>query len=444
MRAREFLLEKKAEPAAPVNQPNTVAGDPNSDPLYGLKLAIASKIKDLPADEKTAKALREIEDLLSYVNAGGRKGSIEAEIQAIQDKDVHRARALLAKYIYSLDMNPAQFNDLFKRWKNDELINRDLLLSPGKHTIGEIINGYDDPKNPAIKELADDLAQVAALGQGKGEFLLSVLSKSITKKQKGDLEINGLTIEVKTLDAGAGRFYDQEVRPAPEYASSVINFKKTWAQDISAVFGKVAGTGLKLVDMITLADNMDPARKPEYWKSVEDVLSNIFPGMDISKIVNAMQVGNIGMAKQAYAVTNLDYYRGIKVDDAGILFIDLTSKPSSMVFFNDAAGLIKGGLRLHANTVYPVTNDPRNAYPQMRIIPTKHGGGDAGETPTPVVKAPAPTAKTPAVTPKAPPAMKATKTPVKPAPAPSAGAQNQNIALKTSKIPMGSQPATEV
>ena len=28
-------------------------------------------------------------------------------------------------------------------------------------------------------------------------------------------------------------------------------------------------------------------------------------------------------------------------------------------------------MRLHAGTVYPVTNDPRNAYPQISIVSTK-------------------------------------------------------------------------
>ena len=145
--------------------------------------------------------------------------SIGAELDNIDDRDVHKARNLLAKYVLSLDMNSKQRLELFTMWKNDKLVNIDKLLSIGKHTIPEIINGYDNSKNPAIKELVDDLAQVAALGQGKGEFLLSVLSKRITKLHKGDLSIDGQQIEVKTQDVGGGRFYDQEVRPSASYSA---------------------------------------------------------------------------------------------------------------------------------------------------------------------------------------------------------------------------------
>jgi hypothetical protein len=385
----------------------------------------------MPADEQTKKALKEIEDLLSHVNAGGKKGHISTELQAIEDRDVNRSISLLAKYVHSLDMDAQQRATLFSQWKNDRLVNHDVLLSPGKHTIAEIINGYGDTANPAIKELTDDLSQIATLGQGKGEFLLSVLSKSITKRHKGDLEVAGQNIEVKTLDKGAGRFYDQEVRPAPGFSASVENFKKAWAEEIKYAFPTAARTGLKLIDLIDLSDHIDVTKKRKYWATIQQVLTNIFPGMDTSTIINAMQVGNIGAAKQAYAITNLNYYQGIKTDDAGMLFIDLSKPIAEFVFFRDASELAAGGLRLHAATTYPITSDPRNAYPQVRITPTKAGG--SGETstakaPAKKVAKPKAVATTPATAPVTPAPQAA---PVPP------GIQNQNTALATSKVPMG-------
>ena len=421
MRAREFLKEQAMPAVAP-----PVADPAESDSLYPLKLAIANKIKVMPPDEQTRKALQEIEDLLSHVNAGGKKGHISTELKSIEDRDVSRAISLLAKYVHSLDMTPQQRSDLFTRWRNDELVNQDVLLTPGKHTMSEIVNGYGDAKNPAIKELTDDLSQVATLGQGKGEFLLSVLSKSITKRHKGDLEIDGQNIEVKTQDVGGGRFYDQEVRPAQGFAAAVQNFRKIWAEDIKYAFPKVASTGLKLIDLIDLSEHIDIKKKNTYWKSVTDILSNIFPGMDVSNILNAMQVGNIGAALQSYAVTNLDFYRSIKTEDAGILFIDLSKPLAEFVFFRDAAELASGGLRLHAQTVYPVTADPRNAYPQMRIITTK--GGAPVETSTAV----APAAKV--AKPKAAPAA--------PAPTPP-GVINKNRTMKAGIVPMGQEAPPE-
>lgn len=419
MRAKEFLRL--------LSEDNQIG----QDPLLNLKNIISSKIKELPPTKETQSLLSEIEDLLQNIGAGNKLGIINQELAKIEDPSVKKAQKLLSKYILSIQMTPAERADLFKMWRGDQLINRKILLSPGRHKITDVVNGYN---KPYIKELVDDLSQVAALGQGKGEFLLSVLSKGIFKMQKGDLQIDGRQIEVKTLDVGGGRFFDQEVRPAAGFSNAVENFKNTYREEIAYAFPSLAKTGLKLVDIIDLENHIDPSAKAGYWKNVTDVLENIFPGMDVSDIVKAMQVDNIGAAKQAYAKTNLDYYRSIKKDDYGILFIDLTN--STLVFFKDTSDLEQGGLRLHAETVYPVTSDPRNAYPQMRIISSK----------AVVNPSDASTAKKPAPSkPKVQPPQTPATPPVAPAPQPTPtptstlapGVQNQQKPLAASSVPMG-------
>jgi hypothetical protein len=368
MRAREFLrlLEEDAS---------------SSDPLYGLKVMIAGKIKDLPPTKETQDALTEIEDLLSNVGAGGRLGLINQTLSSIHDPSVTKAQKLLAKYILSVPMTREQRDDLFSRWRNDQLVNKDLLLQTGQHEIKDIILGYDE--NPAIKELTIDLAQVQAIGQGKGEFLLSVFSKSISKLQKGDLMIDGHQIEVKTYDVGGGRFYDQEVRTAQGYSASVENFRNTWADEIAYAFPSLAKSGLKLDDLILLSDHIEVKKKKKYWESVRQVFQNLFPGQDTSGIIDAMQVGSSGAAKQLYALTSVKYYQSVKKDDYGIIFINLSAAIPTFVFFKDPDELSDSGLRLHASTAYPVAAmDPKDAYPQIRIVPGGGGVTTAPSSPT--------------------------------------------------------------
>lgn len=370
MRAFEFLLERAPVVQEPEEErSDVVPGDPAKDPLYNLKLAVANKIKTLPADKATEKALQEIEEILGATNAGGRVGFVSGVLQAINDPEVNAAQKTLAKYVLSLSADQKARQELFSKWKNDQLVNVDLLLSPGKHSVSDLINGYGT--NPAITELTDDLSQVTALGQGKGEFLLSVLSKQINKRQKGDLRIANKNIEVKTFDVGGGRFFDQEVRPSGGFGSAVENFRNTWDADIKAAMPKIPGTGLKLADVMAIAQTLDPKRSAAYYKDFEKVLATIFPEMDVSGIMSGVKSNNINAAKQSYAVTNLNYYSKVKVDDDGMMFIDLNAKPFSFVVFSNAEELAEGGLRLHADTVYPITNDPRYAYPQMRILATK-------------------------------------------------------------------------
>ena len=355
MRAREFIIE----------QDTSV----NTDPLINLKLTLSDKIKALPSDKSTEKALGEIEEILSTVNAGGRVGFISGQLQAINDPEVNAAQKILAKYIVSLDASSAEKKELFDAWKSDKLVNIEALLSPGKHTVSDLIYGYG--KNRAIKELTDDLSQVAALGQGKGEFLLSVFSKRINKRKKGDLQVAGKNIEVKTLDKGGGRFFDQEVRPSSQFSNAVENFRNTWDADIRQVMPKIPGAGLKLMDVMNIGQGLDPKKAAAYFNDFEKVLNSIFPGIDVSNIISAVKTNNLGAAKQAYSLANLDYYSKIKVDDDAMMFIDLTTAPFTFIVFKTIDDLTKGGFRLHSDTTYPITNDPRNAYPQMRIITSK-------------------------------------------------------------------------
>ena len=124
---------------------------PNVNELTAFKQALADKIKQLPDDDATAKALREIEDLLKHVNAGGKAGIINGELASIDDPTVNAAQKILARYIMGIDMTPANRNQLFDLWRANKLVKIDVLLSPGKKNFSDIITDYD--KNPAIREL---------------------------------------------------------------------------------------------------------------------------------------------------------------------------------------------------------------------------------------------------------------------------------------------------
>lgn len=347
MRAFEFLIE--------------------SPEIASLQKALINKIQQLPADDSTLKALKEIEDLLDTVGAGGRMGMVNNQLEEIGDEDVTKARKLLAKYVLSIDATPEEKKDMMSAWKADKLIDINSLMSPVYHKITDVVIGYD--KNPAIKQLTDDLVEIAALGQGKGEFMLSVMSKRVMKKQKGDLVIDGKNIELKTSDGGAGRFYDQEVRPNTNWPTLSENYLNTYKDEINAAGLKVPGTGMR-IDMISKVANVMPSEKVEqHKKDVIEIFSAIFPTQDVKSAAEAAIAGNDGEAKQRFARLSLDNYLSIKDDDA-VLMIDLNTKPISLAIFSSAADLYGAGLRLHAGTIYPIATDARYAYPQVKIAKT--------------------------------------------------------------------------
>jgi hypothetical protein len=98
----------------------------------------------------------------------------------------------------------------------------------------------------------------------------------------------------------------------------------------------------------------------------------------VGSIVKAIEAGNVNGAKQEYAKASFNYYMD-KKEDEGVLYINLTKQPISMIWFADADDLAASGLRLHAGTVYITSvSDVRLPYPQMEIVDTSQGS--AGPT----------------------------------------------------------------
>jgi hypothetical protein len=335
-----------------------------SPDLDKLKQIIGGKIKTLPQTQEAFKTLKEIEDLLQNVNAGGRIGLINSVLSEIPDETVREAQRELARYIAGIDMTPEDRADLFKRWKTDSLINHKLLLTGGKHTFSEIVNGYNS--NPAIKELTDDLSRVVGYGHGKGEFVLNVFSKNIGKGEnnKGDLIINGKSIEVKTTDAGGARFGDQEVKPGPDYFDAVSNFTNTIIKPLGLSFPKSGINTKTIQELYTQTKD-----KKKFENAIIPVVRGLFPAVDTKNAVTALLSGDFNSARQEFAIASLTNYLNQK-KDYGVLYIDISRSPYTFIFFRNNEELNQAGFRLDISTQYLVTYDTQRVAAQFTIVPS--------------------------------------------------------------------------
>jgi hypothetical protein len=336
----------------------------NSTQLSNLQQVIGKKIKSLPQTEEAFKTLKEIEDLLQNVNAGGRIGLINSVLSEIPDETVRAAQRELARYIGGIDMSPGDRADLFAKWKADELINHKLLLTGGKHTFAEIVNGYNT--NPAIKELTDDLSRVVGYGHGKGEFVLNVFSKRVGKgeKNKGDLLIDGKSIEVKTTDQGGARFGDQEVKPGADYFSAVANFDNTIIKPLGQKFAK-SGINVGTIQQLYQTST----NKKLFAKLIGPVVKGLYPEADTSAALAALLSDNYNQAKQEFAKISLDNYLKQK-KDYGVLYIDISKDPFIFIFFRNNDELNEAGFRLDISTQYLVTYDTQRVAAQFTIQPS--------------------------------------------------------------------------
>ena len=387
-----------------------------ADAIADLKNALAGKIKQLPADEGTVKTLREIEDLLRDVNAGGRVGLINKDLKSIGDPTVNAAQQLLARYIISIDATPEQRNELYSLWRADKLVNLDKMLEGDRVGFSEVFAGYDT--NPLIQELVDELMRVMALGHGKGEFGLSVLSKRINKPEstKGDLLVKyggkTLSVEVKTSDTApdkkgslkksSARFGDQEVRPTADYAegSKKLNafasalIKKLGSKGLLSNQAKkgLGDSGLSLTTAIELVKAASPDESSTLLGLIRYNIKQIFGNWgdstkegyrpprpeyrqrlmkNINTVLSSIESGDVNGALQAYSQATFNYYMARKHDD-GVLYIDLGA--GTFVWYTKAEDLGSKGLRLHAQTIYlSGANPARTVYPQIEINPRTYG-----------------------------------------------------------------------
>ena len=391
---------------------------PEISDLDAMKAVISGKIKGLPADDATVKALKEIEDLLKHVNAGGKLGIINNQLKSIGDPAIDQAQKLIARYILSIDMEPEQRDELFTLWRDDKLIKHDVLLDLGKkHNFADIVTSYGT--NPAIKEIVNDLMRIAALGQGKGEFGLNVMSKSISKPEKGDLMVGEVKVECKTTDGGAGRFTDQEVRPGDGFEAAATGLNK-FVKDTLGKEISVPASGISIKQAIAIKEYFVAAQMKKefatFFTQLETVVTLIFGGKgtadtaSVKKIVDSIYQGNLGAALQAYSQASFNYYMS-KKDDDGVLYMNLTTDPISTIWFKTAEELSVSGVRLHAGTAYLTsTKDVRLPYPQMEIVDTTFGANAAAKAEKTAIKQQATAAKQQAKAEKTPSGTRLTST----------------------------------
>jgi hypothetical protein len=340
--------------------------------LIQLKQELANKIANLPIDEKTAKIVDKIKQLLQDVGAGGRVASLLQRVETIKDEDVQKATTKLAKIIASIDFSSTEITNLFQNWNSDKIINIRRLLKGGKFSTQDIIAGYGT--NPAMTEFVDDLNSISAYGIGEGEFTLAVLSKKITgigaDQGAGDLIIGGRNVEVKTRSVGAARFADREVTTTPNYTGLVTEFTKKYNQVLRKAKIGLPASGMNMGHLTKLASILTPQQKPIYKNDIKTILKNIFPSLNITKIANAIISGDTGLALQTYSQANLDNYLNIKRSKGaldGVLFMDKTT--SSFIYVRQASDLEGSGMRLHAETPYVIAfvKPDQYPYPQMYI-----------------------------------------------------------------------------
>ena len=337
--------------------------------LLGLRQDILDKLEALPQTKDSRRTLEKIRELLQATDATDNLRAYAERITDLgaQDTDVAGAVEQLTKLIGAVvQMTSVKDKNLFfKLWEGDRLVKVDKLMKGGEvMNLSGLFSYYGRSK--AVTYVVNSLSKDAGYGLGKGEFLLAVLSRRIQKAPgKGDLLIDGKSIEVKATDGGSPRFADQEVRVAQGYEQTRDQLFDLYKEEIAQT-GGAGKTGLNLEKWIAVGQQTT-VDKPTFAKNTAALLNKIFPEMDNTALSTAIAAGQLGKAKSLYANASFTRYMNIKQDEA-VLYINLSKKDPTYVMFRTVEDLANMGLYLHAETIYILgMSGNRDVYPQMSV-----------------------------------------------------------------------------
>ena len=125
--------------------------------LVESKDDVVDKIQNLPDDDpQTDRIVQYIDGLLDDMGVGGRLKSIMTNLDDIDDTEVKRNQLKIAKMIASLEMTNLERAQLLAKWKKDELVDTDKILSGGKYSFPDVFRGYGT--EGYVTEFIDDLS----------------------------------------------------------------------------------------------------------------------------------------------------------------------------------------------------------------------------------------------------------------------------------------------
>ena len=303
--------------------------------------------------------------------------SVSTPLKQVDDTDMQKNYKTVAREMLGNGLTGQEITQIIKSINTGTLINVDNLKKL-KSNLSEIISLYNFSEKS--KFFYKSLLERTIQGVGPGELLFSVLSKRITKGDKGDLKLdNNIKIELKgnkyygrARDRDVYAFRGQNYRElSNNYLEKIIMpyFKKT-----NASTKKQSIKQIGLGDIIEIFNSSDQKSKPQQEVALKAILESLFPSSKYNQqVIAAIKSGNQKTAQLNYGLANLEIYYQAKKSTMAMLFINSNSKPPITCYvdsFNDIlTGVQNNVLIIDTKTCYPITTPgyEDEAYPQFTI-----------------------------------------------------------------------------
>ena len=324
--------------------------------LDQAKKEIIQQIQTLDITNKetgreSAEMIDKIYSILNNRNTIGRLQSVvdKALSQEYKESDLVEITKVIANA-------PLSFQDkqLFvKNLENDKVIDHKLLITPGDHSLDDLVFGSS--QNFAVFD------HLLSYGRGKqrkgaGEHALAILSKQITVKGAGDINVSGTAVELKVgLTKGGGRFGEEG--PTAQEMKSII----ATIPEISTAVQNYLQQGNKVMNVTVftqLVNNLQlaPQKKKEIGTKIFGRIFGQYAG-DIVKSFSMAKADPNEVLRQ-YIKTNFNWYKGTSQGGEWQVLVSMNIARRKFVVITDGQQVIDGTVSLLKNTPYIIPSQP--------------------------------------------------------------------------------------
>ena len=329
------------------------------------KQEIISAVDSLdPNDEEQLKLIDRVYSLVNKTGVVDRFLPIVQSKLAGEYKD-EALKEITARIVSSDRLNLEQKNQFLDLFQANKCINADTFTKDGHYGLKEIFNG------PLVEQMFLEFIDYGA-GQaraGKGEHALAILSQDITQKGTGDIDVNGVAVELKvsssTKSTGSGRMGEGGISKDRGLAA-LAKFPEL-DESVQSYFA--GGRKTMNVEMFTdLCNNIEfePGRREALGKEV----FNMFFQQYGDSIVNVFKQPNANPAAvlDAYIEANFEWYKANP--DMGGKWNNISSlalSTSSMVTCSTGRSVVqmmRGG-QIGKNTPYVIVSQGPDAFIQI-------------------------------------------------------------------------------
>ena len=330
------------------------------------KREIMQRIQGIdPNDEEQAKLLDRVYSLVN------KTGVVDRFLPLVNSKLAgeygDEAMKSIAERIVASDrLNLSQKNQFLDNFEKNQCVNVNAFLKDGHYSFNEVFN--NDPVN--IQMFLEFLDFGAGLQRaGKGEHALAILSQDITQKGTGDIDVNGVAVELKvsssTKSTGSGRMGEGGISKDRGLAA-LAKFPEL-DESVQSYFA--GGRKTMNVEMFTdLCNNIEfePGRREALGKEV----FNMFFQQYGDSIVNVFKQPNANPAAvlDAYIEANFEWYKANP--DMGGKWNNISSlalSTASMVTCSTGRSVVqmmRGG-QIGKNTPYVIVSQGPDAFFQI-------------------------------------------------------------------------------